>query len=194
MGRGWQLTIEQKQEAVERYEAGETPKQIADDFGVSGPAISALVARAGVRRRHRPHIAPGRKRYDDAQRREIARQYGEGVPAAELAAEYATTEQTVYSYAKEFRILPPERPSSRSGQLMRTYGIDEVQYDELLDQQGGGCAICGSRPNGKRLAVDHCHDTGRVRGLLCSNCNLGLGNFQDSKGLLRKAYHYLRQS
>lgn len=69
-------------------------------------------------------------------------------------------------------------------------GIDE--YKALLERQGGLCAICKRPPVGnRRLAVDHCHRTGHVRALLCINCNLGLGNFQDSAELLMLAAKYL---
>jgi hypothetical protein len=61
--------------------------------------------------------------------------------------------------------------------------------------QNGVCAICGSPPTGTRshglLAIDHCHDTLKIRGLLCNNCNNGLGRFKDNPDSLRKAADYL---
>jgi hypothetical protein len=63
----------------------------------------------------------------------------------------------------------------------------------MLEDQGGVCAIC-SKPDeveGRRMAIDHNHDTGAVRGLLCGNCNRGLGNFQDDIDMLKKATDYL---
>lgn len=65
----------------------------------------------------------------------------------------------------------------------------------MLVRQGGVCAICGGPPDGrwKRFHVDHCHKTGRVRGLLCRKCNNGLGNFGDSVETMRKAIAYLRR-
>jgi hypothetical protein len=72
------------------------------------------------------------------------------------------------------------------------YGISIEQYETMLKVQGGGCAICGEQcKTGKALAVDHCHKTGVVRGLLCGRCNKGLGLFGDRPGLLRKAADYL---
>lgn len=74
-----------------------------------------------------------------------------------------------------------------------------ADYDELLQKQGGGCAICkttvGTRRNGKemRLAVDHCHTTNRVRGILCNSCNSGLGRFKDDPERLRQAAAYLEE-
>lgn len=64
-------------------------------------------------------------------------------------------------------------------------------YDQLLAKQGGKCAICGEEANGNRLAVDHNHETGEIRGLLCHQCNTGLGSFRDNPQLLKQAIAYL---
>lgn len=65
--------------------------------------------------------------------------------------------------------------SERKNRLKRTYGLTLKQYDKMVEDQDGVCAICGSvNENGHRLAVDHNHKTGKVRGLLCRKCNLGL--------------------
>ena len=80
------------------------------------------------------------------------------------------------------------RVSSRK----RLYNISSGQYDLLLVSQGGVCAICGSPPNGMALAVDHNHETGEVRGLLCSNCNVAIGLMKDDPDLLQKAIDYVR--
>lgn len=73
---------------------------------------------------------------------------------------------------------------------LATYGLTEAEYQRLADAQGGLCAICGGPPKLRkgvaRLHVDHDHNTGRVRGLLCYDCNWALGKFSDSvEGLLR---------
>ena len=79
-------------------------------------------------------------------------------------------------------------------QLKRNYGITVEQYNEFLRQQGGVCAICSNVClTGRRLAVDHCHESHEVRGLLCTNCNQGLGKFQDSPELLSGAADYLKR-
>lgn len=74
--------------------------------------------------------------------------------------------------------------------LEERYGLSLDQYSEMLKNQGGCCKICGS-PQKKRLAVDHCHTSGLVRGLLCDLCNRGLGYFKDSPNVLTKAADYL---
>jgi hypothetical protein len=78
--------------------------------------------------------------------------------------------------------------------LKYRYGIDRAEYDRLLLEQGGVCAICGTdKPGGKKTvwSVDHCHATVRVRGLLCAGCNQGLGYFKDDLVRLRSAIAYL---
>lgn len=80
--------------------------------------------------------------------------------------------------------------------LKSKYGITVDDYKEMLEQQGGKCAICGtddgkSAKNTKTFSVDHCHDTGRVRGLLCNNCNRGIGLLGDNPETLNRAINYL---
>lgn len=73
----------------------------------------------------------------------------------------------------------------RNDHLRRKYGLTGDEYDALLDRQGGVCAICRQperlmgRGRVRRLAVDHDHRTGKVRGLLCASCNTVLGQLRD---------------
>lgn len=82
--------------------------------------------------------------------------------------------------------------------LQRHYGITLAQYEQMFQAQAGVCAICGKpetleiRGKRVRLSVDHCHDTDRVRALLCSKHNRGLGLFNHSQELLVKAIKYLQ--
>lgn len=64
-------------------------------------------------------------------------------------------------------------------------------FEQMLKEQNGLCLICKKEPQKKELAVDHCHLTDKVRGLLCTNCNLGLGYFNEDVELLRAAIEYL---
>jgi hypothetical protein len=78
--------------------------------------------------------------------------------------------------------------------IQKTYNISYEDYERMLEQQNYCCAICKSKVSSKRtsrLFVDHCHDTLRVRGLLCSSCNHALGLFKDSPTILRAAISYL---
>lgn len=80
--------------------------------------------------------------------------------------------------------------------LRRYYGISLADYLKMLEAQNGRCKICGTdTPGGKgTFHVDHCHNSEKVRGLLCHNCNVGLGHFKDSKTLLLKATLYLEEN
>lgn len=78
--------------------------------------------------------------------------------------------------------------------LKSKYGITLTDYDKMFEDQSGLCAICHKpETTGKRLAVDHCHSSGKIRGLLCSNCNRGIGHLQDSVEILNSAIEYLRR-
>lgn len=86
----------------------------------------------------------------------------------------------------------------KSKALKLKFGITLEQFNQMYNDQQGKCKICNrtSEETGdsRRLAVDHCHKTGIIRGLLCGNCNRGLGAFQDSEELLALAAKYLSNS
>lgn len=87
------------------------------------------------------------------------------------------------------------RRSSRNATLKQLYGITVDEYEEMLKQQRGVCAICSQIDgSGRRLAVDHCHTTGKIRGLLCTACNIALGKLKDSPELLANAIKYLQEN
>ena len=81
----------------------------------------------------------------------------------------------------------------RNRHLKRTFGITAEDYDQMLSSQNGSCAICEVTEcaSGAALAVDHCHRTGKIRGILCRDCNTSLGKFNDDRNRLRKAIKYL---
>ena len=92
--------------------------------------------------------------------------------------------------AKRLARRPRQR---RNAYLKARYGISPEQYQLMLKRQGGVCAICGQPPAGV-LHVDHCHTTGKVRGLLCMTCNCGLGYYRDEMRLTMAATAYLRRA
>ena len=88
----------------------------------------------------------------------------------------------------------------RKYKLKILYGLTEEDYEDMLKEQGGVCAICKQEETAKsnagypkNLAVDHCHNTGKVRGLLCHNCNIAIGKLKDDVGLLESALKYLKE-
>jgi len=87
-------------------------------------------------------------------------------------------------YNKNKRLL-------KSKELFKKYGITLEQYKVMLDSQNGQCKICHKS---EVLYVDHCHETGKVRGLLCNTCNMGLGHLGDDLTILQSAVQYLQES
>ncbi|MFF7881065.1 endonuclease VII domain-containing protein [Streptomyces sp. NPDC020794] len=82
----------------------------------------------------------------------------------------------------------------RSWWLKTQFDITVEDYDRMLAEQGGVCAICSGPPEGsrwKQFHVDHCHTTGRVRGLLCGRCNRGMGYLCDDSEIALRAAQYL---
>lgn len=79
--------------------------------------------------------------------------------------------------------------------IKKKFGITAIQYYMMLDAQGGKCAICGGTDStsnrNDRMPVDHCHSTGRVRGILCTRCNRGIGMLGDNTAILTAAIEYL---
>jgi len=90
--------------------------------------------------------------------------------------------------AKKYRRSPE---AQREYELQYYYGISKKEYDALAEAQDNKCAICGEHPE-KHLAVDHCHRSGVIRGLLCRTCNSGIGLLKDDPRIVSNAAYYLR--
>jgi hypothetical protein len=96
----------------------------------------------------------------------------------------------------EYRSRPDVKARTRDRLLRAKYGVSAEEYDRILAQQGGTCAICSGSKRDSRsreLPVDHDHTTGSIRGILCDPCNRTLGLFGDDPGTLRAAARYLRK-
>jgi DNA-directed RNA polymerase subunit RPC12/RpoP len=118
--------------------------------------------------------------------------------------EYGVIKKEKIAMRKKARYT--ENPKKYSAQARKTmlknkYGLSVEQYDSMLKEQGGVCAICKQKEtivSNKKggvdsLRVDHCHKSSQVRGLLCQNCNFGLGHFKDNIMLLKTAIDYLNR-
>lgn len=88
----------------------------------------------------------------------------------------------------------------KNSYYMLNYGITDADLARMKEEQDHKCYLCGSEGfvigknnHSEKLAVDHCHDTGKVRRLLCPNCNRALGLFKDNPDVLRKAANYLEE-
>lgn len=97
-------------------------------------------------------------------------------------------------WQKKYNADPVRKLKEINRYLKKQYNITLEQYNEIYNKQKGKCAICNKKhmDGNKRLSVDHNHTTRMIRGLLCQNCNVGLGNFQDSIKFLKKAAKYLK--
>ncbi len=83
---------------------------------------------------------------------------------------------------------------SRKKTMERRYGIGFEEYQSIYEKQFGKCLICSSEKSGgkdKKMCLDHCHETGKIRGLLCFNCNTGLGLFSEQIDIMERAALYL---
>ncbi len=102
---------------------------------------------------------------------------------------------------KSRRVRSPRKRANQ--RYVRDFGVTLAWVEERLKEQRGRCAICDEeisfnlfREEGKKVrstaCLDHCHETGRIRGVLCSLCNSGLGKFKDNEGVMFRAVRYLR--
>lgn len=104
----------------------------------------------------------------------------------------------VYKYkerAKEWVKANPEKVASYSRKylLKKRFSTEMTpeKFNEMYEKQGGVCAICGSKEKGKHFSIDHNHDTGEVRGLLCNSCNMAIGHAKENTLILEKMIRYL---
>lgn len=124
-------------------------------------------------------------------------------PTAKLGVD-ARCKKCESEYSREWNMRNADRYYEKH--LLRKFGITLSEYEALAELQGGVCAICGELPTGQRnrrrgeqrvfrarLVVDHDHSTGEVRGLLCNNCNAGIGVLNDDPALIRRALNYLER-
>src|SRR3972149_7949169 len=116
------------------------------------------------------------------------------LPVSEFAKGSKQSKSEFYAYCRlcssRRRKLRPHRPNPLKDfrNALAEYGLTIEAYEALLNNQKYVGAICGlTNKNGRRLGVDHCHKTGKVRGLLCTTCNSGLGHFKDDRQLLAQA-------
>lgn len=110
----------------------------------------------------------------------------------------ASHEKELKIYKEKYRTNNSQKMATyrQNYNLIGRYGISTEQYESLLSAQKGACAICTITKcaTGKRLAVDHCHSTQKIRGLLCARCNLLIGAAQESNDILNATIKYLNDN
>lgn len=103
-----------------------------------------------------------------------------------------TCRPCIAEQAKAYRRRHRERINK--AKTAKKFGLTIEQWDALYEEQGGRCTLCGNgRGNYHELSVDHDHDTGKIRGLLCGPCNMGIGQLRDDPELLERAAMYIRE-
>jgi len=117
---------------------------------------------------------------------------------------YQRNKDRIAEYGKEYRKANPEKGAIRAkkywennkykcemARIKKIFGLSQQDYEQLLFSQQGLCCICNTQL--ENLNIDHCHTTGKIRGLLCKECNLALGLFKDNPTSLRKAALYIEE-
>jgi hypothetical protein len=127
------------------------------------------------------------------------RYYNSPKGKAQKAGQYQKYREQIIARRKMqtwYRRRPEYLAYHRDRHLRTKYGLSLSDYNAMLESQGGGCSICGQKPAAgkKSMPVDHCHQTGAVRGILCDPCNRALEGFQDSPTILRSAIAYLHRA
>ena len=155
------------------------------------------------RRHHAIHNPP---KEPDPEGFKTCTKCGELKPLSEFDPRYDGTDKpypscrpckqaTQTEYQRRRRAADPEGEArkQRNATLKNQYGITLDEYNEMFRQQGEKCVICGTKEcaSGKTFSVDHDHKTGKVRGILCMDCNVSLGKLKDDPDLFRKAAEYL---
>lgn len=127
--------------------------------------------------------------------REAKREYEAGNRGKVNAAKRARRARNVEHARASARAYWRRNPGKLRAYNLRRYGLTPDEYAEMLAVQGGACACCGSTSNasGKRLFVDHDHETGEIRGILCTRCNAGIGHLGDNIEGVRRALMYLEK-
>lgn len=97
------------------------------------------------------------------------------------------------NYNKKYELTSRAKIIRRNCMLKSRFGITLEQYDKMFEEQNGNCAICGLPELMKRLAVDHNHETGKVRALLCNRCNLLVGQIENNYELIDGILGYLQE-
>jgi len=179
-----QITTE---ELISKYMQGESLSQLADLVGVNPTTIKRWLLAEGVKLRPR------------------GRQKGqEWVQPYTYRKRPSLTDYKRCSQCKICKLRDKDfahkglsgicKLCHNDAKRLKTYGITGEEFRKMVDLQGGVCRICnGKQKNNRSLAVDHCHETGKNRGLLCNRCNMGLGYFKDDATLMLLAIEYLKK-
>lgn len=198
-------------ELPELYKQGATLTELSRQFGVDYATVRGALDLAGVPVRENwsrnKKGSVGLANLTDEESDRLIEQYTGGATLGELAAQHKVSAYSVRKHLQKRGVdlrsagpAPKSERERRDTKLRREYGISVDEYEALEAGQGGRCAICGVDANHGRnhgrgsLCIDHDHNTGKVRGLLCHTCNLGLAYYNDDPQLFDNCGAYLRRN
>lgn len=169
-------------EILRRYQAGESAASLAAEFGYDVHRVNKFIRKVLNKALNSVKTTPEGARVCATCREEKGEDQFiplRGAKGDQRVANCLTCREEVVAQGKN----------------LHRYGLTQAGYASLLQDQGGGCAICGNvNETGRLLCVDHCHTTHKIRGLLCVRCNAGLGHFKDSPQRLSAAIVYLTKA
>jgi hypothetical protein len=166
-----------------------TRAEIYNRWKQKDPARYAAI-RAASRKRHAEKIATYNREYYAAN---LDEQRARGRAAYHANREVRLAQ--CVAFQKAVAADPVKRRRRNDAERNRRYKLSNAQYDAMVAQQGGLCAVCSQPPTMKgTLFVDHDHATGVIRGLLCGKCNTGIGMLGDSLDAIKRAARYLKRA
>ena len=184
-GYSHRIANEERCGAVQRE--GATSQQLAQEYGVSFQTILRVLDRYGVQKR-----PTGRRKLLNVTHR-VCYLCGVEKPIEKFG------KKKKFAMGYDYECRDCHNQKARQKNIETNFGITMTEFGAMEKAQGGGCAICGRqerrtrRGRLARLAVDHDHETGEVRGLLCARCNAAIGLFDDELQILENAVEYLRK-
>ena len=199
MGRR-KLDSESRMEIASSYSAGVKPSVLSAKHGVSLGYIHSILRAHGVNKQLRPgptYTETGLKVCFRCGHEKATTEYNKHKPASDGLLPYCkqcykeshSTATAKYHATHKGKI----KARNKLQHLLRKYGLTEFEYQSLIIGCNGRCEICGKSEidTGMPLGIDHNHLTGKVRGVLCRQCNAGIGSLMDSPSLIREALKYL---
>jgi hypothetical protein len=180
-----EITDSEIRAIIAKYNGGATLRQLGERYSVSRMRIKRMLESHNV-----PMRQPGRRQITSLSERKCWK-----CKTVKEIAKFMRSKRQPSGY--DYTCKSCRKQWNRENSLKKTYGITVELYAAMVAEQGGHCAICGqpeSRFRGScaiELAVDHCHNSGLVRGLLCGRCNTALGLMRDDVQVLQKAIDYL---
>jgi len=174
------LEVTLLEKVAELFRCGLSIREVSKRTGVSFGVVRAYLVREGLHQINHKHV-------------------GNGMVVCKSCGQEKVREEFPALVYGKYRCRDCIAVVNRDNQVRRR-GQTPEEYQALFDKQAGQCAICGVREGHRscrgrecRLAIDHDHRTGAIRGLLCNNCNRGLGRFKDSVDVLKAALRYLQR-